>query len=79
MPLLESIIRQAIAEAKPDFGVDDVAALAAARIEARFFLIDRQNVKDLKQHVYLQGAFNGDSPTAKTSGAASLGPQSPGS
>lgn len=47
MPLLETLIKQALLEAGEEHGLDDRIALAAARIEERFILVDRTAISSL--------------------------------
>lgn len=41
MPTLEKLLKLTILEARAEFGIDELCALLAGRIESRFIVIDR--------------------------------------
>jgi hypothetical protein len=55
MPQLENLIKQTILEALPEFGMDELCALLAARIEHYYLIINRDELEVKKRRVRLQG------------------------
>jgi len=56
--MLEDILEQVRKEIRPEWGWEEFKALAAARIEQKYRLIDRDDLNSLKKNVHEQGHPN---------------------